>query len=91
MEATSSGWPMSLSDCIPITMTRPASVLVKFDTAVSITPGDGVDADAARIPLHRQGLDRGVVGNVGVGHENVAACSHRVIACSTVRPDRRVG
>src|SRR6266852_250077 len=38
-EATSSGWPMRLSDCIPITVARPASVLVKFDMSVSITPG----------------------------------------------------
>src|SRR5580704_388426 len=38
-EATSSGWPMRLSDCIPITVALPASVLVKFDMSVSITPG----------------------------------------------------
>src|SRR5712671_3271510 len=38
-EATSSGWPTRLNDCIPITVARPASVLVKFDMSVSITPG----------------------------------------------------
>ena len=38
-EATSSGWPMRLSACMPITVVRPSSVLVKFDMSVSITPG----------------------------------------------------
>src|SRR5580704_3391359 len=38
-EATSPGWPIRFRDCMPITVLRPSSVLVKFDMSVSITPG----------------------------------------------------
>src|SRR5580692_1333729 len=37
--ATSSGSPIRFSACIPRVVSRPASVFVKFDISVSITPG----------------------------------------------------
>src|SRR4029077_10649083 len=37
--ATSSGLPIRFSACIPSVMSRPASVFVKLDMSVSITPG----------------------------------------------------
>src|SRR5882724_2380643 len=37
--ATSSGLPIRFSTCIPRVASRPASVFVKFDMSVSITPG----------------------------------------------------
>src|SRR5207244_8909535 len=37
--ATSDGCPMRLSACIPRVKPRPASVFVKWDISVSITPG----------------------------------------------------
>src|ERR1700730_7261253 len=37
--ATSSGLPIRFSACIPRVASRPASVFVKFDISVSITPG----------------------------------------------------
>src|ERR1700678_3029848 len=37
--ATSSGLPIRFSACIPSTISRPASVFVKFDISVSMTPG----------------------------------------------------
>ena len=37
--ATSSGLPIRFNACIPSAASRPASVFVKFDISVSITPG----------------------------------------------------
>src|ERR1700676_976472 len=37
--ATSSGLPIRFSACMPSVISRPASVFVKFDMSVSITPG----------------------------------------------------
>src|SRR6266403_5431255 len=37
--ATSHGWPILFSACIPSVELRPDSVLVKLDMSVSITPG----------------------------------------------------